>query len=274
MKKILFLILFLIIVGGVWIYALQKDKTVVVSFADCVQHGYEVMESSPRQCHTPNGVTFTETAVPSPTPDISPTPLPTSTGDENISVSAPEINGEVTSPLKVTGQARGAWFFEANFPVKLLDGTGKVLAQVPAWAKGESMRQDFVPFEATLIFKNPTTATGTLVLKKDNPSGLPENAAEARIPVRFSIQSSNEQTQTKTAGCTVTGCNGELCVSEEQAAIMGITSCIYKPEYACYKNATCARQANGQCGWTKNPQLTACLNRAKSNPGSQQLMPQ
>ena len=31
----------------------------------------------------------------------------------------------------------------------------------------------------------PATSTGTLVLQKDNPSGLPEHADELRIPVRF-----------------------------------------------------------------------------------------
>jgi hypothetical protein len=47
------------------------------------------------------------------------------------------------------------------------------------------MTPDFVPFAVVLSFSPPTTSTGTLVLERSNPSGLPENAGEVRIPVRF-----------------------------------------------------------------------------------------
>ncbi len=48
------------------------------------------------------------------------------------------------------------------------------------------MTAEFVPFRAVLTFAAPATERGTLVLEKDNPSGLPENADELRIPIRFS----------------------------------------------------------------------------------------
>jgi hypothetical protein len=38
-----------------------------------------------------------------------------------------------------------------------------------------------------------------------------------------------------------------------------MTTCEYKPEYECYKKAVCARQDDGQCGWTKSAELDACL---------------
>jgi hypothetical protein len=47
------------------------------------------------------------------------------------------------------------------------------------------MTEEFVPFTATLTFEQPETETGFLVLEKDNPSGLPEQADELRIPVSF-----------------------------------------------------------------------------------------
>ena len=105
--------------------------------------------------------------------------------DERVRVAAPLANSLVKSPLTVTGEARGTWYFEAGFPVRLLDANGKELGVVSAQAKSNWMTTEFVPFEAVLSFVMPTPATGTLVLEKDNPSGLPENAAEARIPVRF-----------------------------------------------------------------------------------------
>ncbi len=103
-----------------------------------------------------------------------------------IEVDFPKSGDAVSSPLKVTGKARGNWYFEASFPVKLFDGNGRQIAVVPAQAKGEWMTTEFVPFEATLVFDLPATASGTLVLKRDNPSGLPQNDASMSIPVRFS----------------------------------------------------------------------------------------
>lgn len=117
---------------------------------------------------------------------------PASTGDtsaaahaDRIRLASPVAGASVRSPLQVAGEARGPWFFEASFPVTLLDANGSVLAQSPAQARGEWMIEGFAPFEAQLIFPPPTTPTGTLVLSKSNPADLPEHAAEVRIGVRF-----------------------------------------------------------------------------------------
>jgi len=47
------------------------------------------------------------------------------------------------------------------------------------------MTEEFVPFEAVLKFDNNKAlgSKGTLVLKKDNPSGLPENEDAMKVPV-------------------------------------------------------------------------------------------
>jgi spore germination protein GerM len=59
----------------------------------------------------------------------------------------------------------------------------------------EWMTEEYVPFEATLSFNPPQTETGTLILSKDNPSGLPEHDDELRIPVRFApVQVATERT--------------------------------------------------------------------------------
>jgi len=105
--------------------------------------------------------------------------------DDKIRVTSPSSEAVVSSPLTVSGEARGTWYFEASFPVKLFDADGNQLAVVPAQAQGDWMTEDYVPFSAVLTFDAPATATGTLVFQKDNPSGLPENDDEVRIPVRF-----------------------------------------------------------------------------------------
>ena len=110
-----------------------------------------------------------------------------------IRVTAPVANALITSPLTVTGEARGTWYFEASFPVaildanrtEILDASGYQVAVVPAQAQGEWMTENFVPFLATLDFTPPATDTGFVVFKKDNPSGLPEHDASVEVPVRF-----------------------------------------------------------------------------------------
>lgn len=112
-----------------------------------------------------------------------------------IRVSTPAAGGTVTSPIRVTGEARGTWYFEGSFPVRLLDAGGRELAVVPARALGEWMTEEFVPFEAVLEFDPPAPGTrGTLVLEKDNPSGLPEHAGEVRLPVMFGAAGADSAT--------------------------------------------------------------------------------
>lgn len=144
----------------------------VGNFEECAQH-YPIMESYPRRCATPDGRTFTE--------DI---------GNELekqdiIRIDSPRPNEIVGSPLTITGEARGPWFFEASFPVRLLDENGDELASGIATAQGEWMTEDFVPFTAELEFILSGNGKGTLILEKDNPSGLPENDDSLIVPVRF-----------------------------------------------------------------------------------------
>jgi hypothetical protein len=56
--------------------------------------------------------------------------------------------------------------------------------------------------------------------------------------------------------CFKTGCSSQVC--SDHAVV---TTCEFRPEYACYQKATCERQADGNCGFTKTPELTECLAR-------------
>jgi eight-cysteine-cluster-containing protein len=60
------------------------------------------------------------------------------------------------------------------------------------------------------------------------------------------------------AACKRGGCSGQICAAEDV-----VTTCEWRPEYACYKSAACERQANGQCGFTKTPELERCLAGSK-----------
>ena len=108
--------------------------------------------------------------------------LPTPTGNgngmpftsENVKVVLPLPGGTVLKEFTVTGYARGNWFFEASFPVEVHNPNGNVVGRGLATAEGEWMTTDFVPFDAPVIIEN-YFGPATLVLIKDNPSGLPEH---------------------------------------------------------------------------------------------------
>lgn len=105
---------------------------------------------------------------------------------DKIRLFSPVPNDNIKSPLVIKGEARGTWFFEASFPIYLTDWDGLIIAEGYATAEKEWMTTDFVPFSATLTFKNPEYKNnGSLILKKDNPSGLPQNDDALEIPIFF-----------------------------------------------------------------------------------------
>jgi len=158
-----------------WWLSKLETPTIVTNFEECAATGSPVMESYPRQCRY-GDKTFAE--------DI---------GDELgkmdlIQLSNPRPNQVIKSPLVVTGVARGSWFFEASFPVFLVNWDGLIIAQGIAQAKSDWMTTGFVPFEAILTFvvdKDVYSTRGALILKKDNPSGLPEHDDALEIPIVF-----------------------------------------------------------------------------------------
>jgi hypothetical protein len=105
-----------------------------------------------------------------------------------IYLETPQPDELITSPLVIRGRARGPWFFEGSFPVTLTDWDGRIIAEGIAQAQGEWMTTDFVPFEATLPFtleKDVYSNRGALILRKDNPSGLPQYDDALEISIKF-----------------------------------------------------------------------------------------
>ena len=104
---------------------------------------------------------------------------------DDIRVNNPKPDDLIKSPLEITGEARGSWFFEANFPVMIMDETGKTIGTAIAEAQGEWMTENFVPFTAKLKFYPGTSKIGFLILNNDDPSGDPAKLKSVSIPVRF-----------------------------------------------------------------------------------------
>ena len=176
-KKLIFYIVgVIILVIIIWFAFANKiiaPQREITNFDECVAAGNPVQESYPERCMTKDGKSFTQ--------DI---------GNEMeksdlIKANSPRPNTIVGNTIEIKGEARGAWFFEASFPIKLVDENGNELATTIAQAKSGWMTEEFVPFEAIIKFQNPEIKKADLMLLKDNPSGLPENDDFLRIPIRF-----------------------------------------------------------------------------------------
>jgi len=107
------------------------------------------------------------------------------TAADLIEINKPEANMDVSSPLKIRGQAKDHWYFEGQFPIELYDAQGNLLAKTVAHAQEDETSSEFVPFKATVPFDSPGDQRGKLVFERANPSGLSENEMQYSQPVIF-----------------------------------------------------------------------------------------
>ncbi|MDP3996461.1 MAG: Gmad2 immunoglobulin-like domain-containing protein [bacterium] len=185
MKKTILILGIVALLGlGYWIYVKDTEReepqVTVTSFEECANAGFPIMESYPRQCRDSEGNLFVENV-----------------GNliekmDFIRLTSPRPSTEITSPVKITGEARGTWFFEANFPISVVDWDGLIIGEGYATSLGEWMTTDFVPFEAEVEFdisqiRGNYSNRGALILQKANPSDLSENDDALEIPIFFVI---------------------------------------------------------------------------------------
>ena len=113
-----------------------------------------------------------------------PTALPVSLPlTARVKVTSPLSNAAVAKIFTVTGEAPGPWYFEGSFPVQVRDKDGNKIGQVAAQAQGKWMTEGQVPFTARLVISGTYAGSATLVLLKDNPSGMPENDDSISLPI-------------------------------------------------------------------------------------------
>ena len=121
------------------------------------------------------------------------TPPAGQTDDTLIRITYPRPGETVVSPITLTGEARGNWYFEASFPIVIVDWDGRIIGQGHAEAQSDWMTTEYVPFRATLTFvrleindANMLYATrGAIIFKNDNPSGDPAKDKAVEVPVVF-----------------------------------------------------------------------------------------
>lgn len=200
--KTILIVIAAALVGGVIVYALTRpaaaptedhtatttgatatttatpDVSKILSFQACQAAGYPVTGTSPRQCKLPDGRVYAE--------EVAVQPTYTNATADMIRAASPYPGAVTGRTFTVTGQARGTWYSEAVFPVEVRDKDGKVLATATANAQGEWMTENFVPFIAHVSVPQSYSGPATLVLKKDNPSGLPSKDASMSFPITIS----------------------------------------------------------------------------------------
>jgi len=87
-------------------------------------------------------------------------------------------------------------------------------------------------------------------------------ASQFYLPVVANVITPNPKT------CYVGGCSAELCSDKPG----GISICWWKPEFACYRQAVCEQQTDGNCGWTQTQALQDCIAKAQSEAGPAVLL--
>ncbi|MBT3292883.1 hypothetical protein HN512_04980 [Candidatus Peregrinibacteria bacterium] len=102
---------------------------------------------------------------------------------EDIHLDTPRPNESVGQRISILGEAKGTWFFEASFPVHVEDDRGNIIKEHYAETQDEWMTEEFVPFKANFELNIPYVGSGTLVIKKANPSDSAIGDQEIRVPI-------------------------------------------------------------------------------------------
>ena len=104
-----------------------------------------------------------------------------------------------------------------------------------------------------------TSTDGILVSGEHAPVTGPAGHSVTLKVTQFYLRASAGKTASGSLKpCVRSGCSNQICADH---AVM--TTCEFRPEYACYQKATCERQANGDCGFTPTPELNECLRKAR-----------
>lgn len=182
MKTLYFSVAFVIIGISLGYFYLRFNtnnlvkQPVVLSFKDCLNAGYLVMESYPRQCRTLEGKTFTE--------EIKQQVITYNNSTSDLIKVELPFPGAVTGKnFSIIGEARGTWYFEASFPVEVQDKDGKVIFQGSAQAQSDWMTESFVPFKVDVKVPESYIGPATVVLRKDNPSDDRSKDASITFPI-------------------------------------------------------------------------------------------
>ncbi len=167
----------------------NQQLAAIDSFEKCKAASSRILESYPSVCITEDGKRFVEPV------DDNKTPATLSPAADIPSITQPTSGATVSSPLTVKGTVPPGWMFEGSLPIALLDENGVTIVEAAAhettpgtWSSGSP-----VAFETKLTFTT-NAKKGKILIKKDNPSGLPANNRSFELPVVFKhVEASSQE---------------------------------------------------------------------------------
>lgn len=116
----------------------------------------------------------------------------------------------------------------------------------------------------TRIYSVERQSDGSIKLSRGGQSGFlvpyedPCNLTDCAPGNRCEVQNGQAvclSDGTALPPCVRTGCSGQICSDQNRT-----TTCLWRPEYACYQQAICERGTDGQCGFRQTAALQACLS--------------
>lgn len=171
-----------------------------------------------------------------------------------IKVYYPE-NSSVTNSKVINGIAFNKVFSNRYFPVYVLDSEGEVLGNSKAFVNGDLQKNGFVNFRVVIEFNKNYQGPGFLMFKNEN---LDEAGFKAVTVLAVNLKQKQIKTNIQNS-CVIGGCSMQLC-GEQQDINNMVSTCEYRPEYACYQKAACERNGDtGRCGWRMDNSLASCL---------------
>ncbi len=102
-----------------------------------------------------------------------------------VSVNQPELGATISSPVTVTGQAPGGWFFEAVLPISVETVDGEVLAEEIFVTDQNWMTEEAVDFSLEIEFDSTDANLGFIKIIKNDVSEIPRNQHFFYWPIGF-----------------------------------------------------------------------------------------
>ena len=114
--------------------------------------------------------------------------------DEGVSFEliSPLPDSEIDCKFTLAGKMPREWFFENSFSYSIIVDGKEVLAG-SVQSKDDYTEKEILEFAEEIECKEGCIGEGEIVLKNANPSGLPENDDQYRIPVKFTSKCSVEE---------------------------------------------------------------------------------
>ncbi len=114
--------------------------------------------------------------------------------------------------------------------------------------------------EVIELGKTITVESETITLNSVSPYPKQGSSiSQAAYVAMFEVRQKSSPKESATGACYVGGCSGQICSGTKDM----VSTCEYREQYACFKTATCERQATGKCGWIETSALKLCISNAQ-----------